>query len=103
MSINAGNILHVGGSNVIDRIQSAGLGNPNQAIQTIREVGQFEVVDKIPGEPEFTFTHRDAGRLHRADGVPDRQGRALGRPSPAAPPARPTPRAWSTGGATCAR
>lgn len=56
MSINAGNILHVGGANVIDRIQSAGLGNPNQGTQTIREVGQFEVVDKIPGEPEFTFT-----------------------------------------------
>lgn len=56
MSINAGNILHVAGNNVIDRIQSAGLTNPNQGTQTIREVGQMQVVDKIPGEPEFTFS-----------------------------------------------
>lgn len=56
MSIRAGDILHVGGQNVIDRIQQAGLGNVNLPIETIREVGNREVVDKIPQEPDFTFT-----------------------------------------------
>jgi hypothetical protein len=56
MSVHAGEILHVGGNNVIDRIQSAGLGDVNLPIETIREVGNREVVDKIPGEPDFTFT-----------------------------------------------
>jgi len=56
MSIHAGSILHVGGQNVIDRIQSAGLGDVRLTIETIRETGNREVVDKIPGEPDFTFT-----------------------------------------------
>jgi hypothetical protein len=56
MSVHAGEILHVGGNNVIDRIQSAGLGDVRLPIETIREVGNREVVDKIPGEPDFTFT-----------------------------------------------
>lgn len=56
MSVHAGSILHVGGNNVIDRIQSAGLGDVRLPIETIREVGNREVVDKIPGEPDFTFT-----------------------------------------------
>ena len=55
MSIRAGSILHVGGQNVIDRIQQAGLGNVNLPMETIREVGNREVVDKIVGEPDFTF------------------------------------------------
>lgn len=55
MSIPAGDILHVGGKNVIDRLQSAGLGNVNLPIETIREVGNREVVDKVTGEPDFTF------------------------------------------------
>lgn len=56
MSILAGDILHVGGQNIMDRIQQAGLGNANIPIETIREVGNREVVDKVPGEPDFTFT-----------------------------------------------
>lgn len=55
MSIAAGDILHVGGKNVIDRLQSAGLGDVNLPIETIREVGNREVVDKVTGEPDFTF------------------------------------------------
>lgn len=56
MSVHAGSILHVAGQNVIDRIQSAGLGDVRLPIETIREVGNREVVDKVPGEPDFTFS-----------------------------------------------
>lgn len=56
MSIRAGDILHVAGQNVLDRIQQGGLGNVNVPIDVIREVGNVEVVDKIPQEPDFTFT-----------------------------------------------
>ena len=56
MSVHAGTILHVGGNNVIDRIQSAGLGDVRLPIETIREVGNRLIVDKVPGEPDFTFT-----------------------------------------------
>jgi hypothetical protein len=56
MSVHAGTILHVAGNNVIDRIQSAGLGDVRLPIETIREVGNELVVDKIPGEPDFTFS-----------------------------------------------
>lgn len=56
MSVHAGQILHLGGNNVIDRIQSAGLGDVRIPIETIREVGNREVVDKVTGEPDFTFT-----------------------------------------------
>src|SRR4051794_28554613 len=56
MSVHAGEILHLGSQTVIDRIQSAGLGDVRLPIETIREVGNREVVDKVPGEPDFTFT-----------------------------------------------
>ena len=56
MSVHAGSLLHVAGRNVIDRLQSAGLGDVRIPIETIREVGNREVVDKVPGEPDFTFT-----------------------------------------------
>lgn len=56
MSIPAGSLLHVGGRNVIDRLQSAGLGDVNLPIETIRETGNREVVDKVVGEPDFTFS-----------------------------------------------
>jgi hypothetical protein len=55
MSVHAGTILTVGGANVIDRLQSAGLGDVRLPIETIREVGNELVVDKIPGEADFTF------------------------------------------------
>lgn len=59
MSIRAGSILHLSGNYVIDRIQQAGLGNVNLPIETIREVGNRQVVDKIPQEPDFTFSMQD--------------------------------------------
>lgn len=56
MSVQAGSIIHLQGDNVIDRIQSAGLGDVRLPVETIREVGNREVVDQVPGEPDFTFT-----------------------------------------------
>lgn len=56
MSIFAGSILHVGGNHVIDRLQSAGLGNVKVAMETVREIGNTLVVDKVPQEPTFTFS-----------------------------------------------
>lgn len=56
MSVHAGSIITVAGQNVIDRIQEAGLGDAKLPIETIREVGNREVVDKVPGEPDYTFT-----------------------------------------------
>ena len=55
MSIRAGDILHVGGQNVIDRIQQAGLPNATVPTEVIREVGNVNVVDNIPQEPDFNF------------------------------------------------
>lgn len=55
MSIRAGSIVTVAGRNVVDRLQSAGLGDARVPIETIREIGNDLVVDKIPGEPDFTF------------------------------------------------
>jgi hypothetical protein len=56
MSIRAGSILTVAGRNVVDRLQSAGLGDARIPIETIREIGNDLVVDKVPGEADFTFT-----------------------------------------------
>ncbi|GAC1522435.1 MAG: hypothetical protein NVS3B1_07810 [Marmoricola sp.] len=56
MSVQAGSILHVAGRTVIQRIQTAGLGAIRIPIETVREVGNLAVVDKVPQEPEFTFT-----------------------------------------------
>lgn len=56
MSIRAGSIVTVAGRNVVDRLQSAGLGDARIPIETIREIGNDLVVDKVPGEPDFTFT-----------------------------------------------
>lgn len=56
MSVRAGSIVMVGGRNVVDRLQRAGLGNAQVPIETIRETGNDLVVDKIPGEADFTFS-----------------------------------------------
>jgi hypothetical protein len=56
MSIRAGSIVTVAGRNVVDRLQSAGLGDARIPIETIREIGNDLVVDKVPGEADFTFT-----------------------------------------------
>src|SRR3954462_3846483 len=55
MSIRAGSIVTVAGRHVVDRLQSAGLGN-QVPIETIREIGNDLVVDKVPGDPDFTFS-----------------------------------------------
>lgn len=56
MSILAGSIIHAAGRTVINRIQAAGLGAVNIPINTVHEVGNMFIVDKIVQEPEFTFT-----------------------------------------------
>jgi hypothetical protein len=56
MSVHAGTILHLGGNNVIDRVQSAGLGDARVATDAIREIGNPEIVDKVPQDPSFTFS-----------------------------------------------
>lgn len=55
MSIRAGSIVTVAGRNVVDRLQSAGLGDARIPIETIREIGNDLVVDKVPGDADFTF------------------------------------------------
>lgn len=57
MAIRAGQILHLGGDNVvIDRLQSAGLGDINIGSDVIRETGNPNNVDKVLQDPDFTFT-----------------------------------------------
>lgn len=57
MAVRAGQILHLGGDNtVIDRLQSAGLGDINIGVDQIREVGNPNTVDKVQQDPDFTFT-----------------------------------------------
>lgn len=56
-SIRAGQILHLGGNNtIIDRLQSAGIGDINVASDIIREVGNPDNVDKVLQDPDFTFS-----------------------------------------------
>ena len=56
MSVNAGSIIHVAGNSVIDRLQSAGLSNVNVPLTVVQEIGNDSIVDKIPGDPQFTFS-----------------------------------------------
>lgn len=56
MSIHAGRIVHLGANAVIDRLQSAGLGDVRVPTEAVREIGTQEIVDKVPGDPEFTFS-----------------------------------------------
>lgn len=56
-TMRAGQILHLGGDSVlIDRLQSAGLGDINVASDTIRETGNYLNVEKILQDPDLTFT-----------------------------------------------
>lgn len=55
MSILAGDIMLVGGNTVMNRVQSASM-TANLPTETIREIGNREVVDIVPQEPDFTFT-----------------------------------------------
>jgi hypothetical protein len=55
MSVPAGSILTIGGLNVIDRLQDAGLQDPKVPTETIRETGNNLVVGKVLEEPDFSF------------------------------------------------
>ena len=55
MSIPSGHIITVGGLNVIDRLQDAGLPNPKVPTVTVYETGSDLVVGKILTEAEFSF------------------------------------------------
>lgn len=55
MAIKAGQILHIGNKWLIDRAQSIGVSNLNQASETIRETGNFETVGIIFEIPDLSF------------------------------------------------
>ena len=56
MTVKAGSIMTVSGQTVIQRLQSQGLTNVRIPINTVREIGNDLVVDKVPQEPDFTFS-----------------------------------------------
>lgn len=56
MTVKAGSIVTVAGHTVIQRLQTQGLTNAKIPINTVREVGNDQVVDKVPQEPDFTFS-----------------------------------------------
>lgn len=56
MTVKAGSIMTVSGHTVIQRLQSQGLTNVRVPINTVREIGNDLVVDKVPQEPDFTFS-----------------------------------------------
>jgi hypothetical protein len=56
MAIKAGSIVTVAGRTVIQRLQSAGLTNVTIPIDTVREIGNDNVVDQVPMEPDFTWS-----------------------------------------------
>jgi len=57
MAIRAGQILHLGGDTVlIDRLQSAGLGDINVGSDTIRETGNYLNVEKVLQDPDLSFS-----------------------------------------------
>jgi hypothetical protein len=81
MSIRAGSIVTVAGRNVVDRLQTAGLGDANVPIETIYEIGNDLAVDKIPGEAGLHLQHGELGRVHRPDGLPSRRRSARSPPT----------------------
>jgi hypothetical protein len=56
MTVKAGSIITVAGQTVLQRLQTQGLTNAKIPIDTIREIGNDLVVDKVPTEPDFTFS-----------------------------------------------
>jgi hypothetical protein len=55
MAIKAGQILHTGNGFVIDRIQSAGVGNVNIPEEKIYELGNYNTVATIRDIPDLSF------------------------------------------------
>ncbi len=56
MTVKAGSILTVAGHSVLQRLQTQGLTNVKIPVDTVREIGNNLVVDKVPQEPDFTFS-----------------------------------------------
>jgi hypothetical protein len=56
MTVKAGDIVTVAGHTVLQRLQTQGLTNAKIPIFTAREIGNDLVVDKVPQEPDFTFS-----------------------------------------------
>lgn len=55
MSVKAGELIHVGNSVLIDRLQQAGPGNLNQRNDRVYELGNYRSVDIIRDIPDYTF------------------------------------------------
>lgn len=55
MAIRAGQILHVGNSFVIDRIQTGGPGNLNIPQEKIKELGNYQSVGIVRDVPDLSF------------------------------------------------
>lgn len=55
MSVRAGQILHVGNSFLIDRIQTAGPGNLNIPEEKIHELGNYQTVATLRDTPDLSF------------------------------------------------
>jgi hypothetical protein len=55
MTVKAGDLITVAGHTVLQRLQTQGLSNVKIPIDTVREIGNGLVVDKVPMEPDFTF------------------------------------------------
>jgi hypothetical protein len=55
MTVKAAELIHVGNSIFIDRLQQAGPGNLNQQQTTVYELGNFRSVDRIRDIPDYTF------------------------------------------------
>ncbi len=55
MAIKAGQILHTGKGFVIDRIQSAGVGNVNIPEEKIYELGNYQTVATVRDIPDLSF------------------------------------------------
>lgn len=56
MTVKAGDIITVAGHTVLQRLQTQGLTNARVPIDTVREIGRSGTVDKVPQEPDFTFS-----------------------------------------------
>lgn len=56
MAIKAGNIIHVGNTVVIDRIQTGGPGQLNVPTEKINELGNYQSVAIIRDTPDLSFT-----------------------------------------------
>jgi hypothetical protein len=55
MSVRAAELIHVGNSILIDRLQQAGPANLNQNVTTIYELGDYESLDRIRDIPDYTM------------------------------------------------